>query len=344
MATMTYSDILDIAVTTYENQPKLRFQQIAQKIQDYEILPRVFKRAQSISGESITKQLMVKHGDNARHVGLFNTDVTAVQDVMKKINTPFRHAITSYGFDRREISANQAGPWQIVDLMKVRRADAMLAQAQLFEEAAFKSPPSDADELQPHGIPYWITFDSVSPTEGFTGDTPTGHSLVGGLSHPNWLNYVGPYSSVSKDDLLTVQRKAFLLISWKSPVTVRDFRRGLGQRHRYYVDSATRLSLETLGEKQNENLGRDLASMDGQIVFRGIPYVWVPVMDTLFGDGRIYMVDWDYIVLYFMKGRALLESKPQQSAKSHNVIETFIDTTYNYQAFDRRRLAVLPKV
>ena len=42
-----------------------------------------------------------------------------------------------------------------------------------------------------------------------------------------------------------------------------------------YVNEDTMSSLEDLGEAQNENLGRDIASMDGQIIFRRVPIIWV---------------------------------------------------------------------
>ena len=338
---MQASDIADIAATTYDHLPKLRFQQIAQELQDYEVLPKVFKRAQSISGESIKKILMTSHGSNAKHVGLYNTDITAVADVTSTIDTPWRHAVTSWAFDSREVSMNQAGPWQIVELMKLRRADALLSQAKLLEEAFFKSPSASTDTTEPHGVPYWIV---TSASKGFEGGTPSGHSSVGGLSHSNFKNYTDTYSAFTKSDLIDSMREAFLKVGWKSPVTVRDYRRGLGQRHRYYTDVTTRLNMEILGEDQNMNLGRDLASMDGNIVFRGIPIVWVPRMDTEFSDNRIYMIDFDYFICYFLKGRSLLESKPMPSASSHNGIESYIDTTYNYQCFDRRRQAVIYKV
>ena len=109
-----------------------------------------------------------------------------------------------------------------------------------------------------------------------------------------------------------------------------------------YVNEDTMSSFEDLGEAQNENLGRDIASMDGQIIFRRVPIIWVPKLDEDTTD-PVYMIDHSTFYPVVLKGDYLRESDPKESAEAHNAYSIHVDLTYNYVCLDRRRNAVLYK-
>jgi hypothetical protein len=339
---LTDSEILDLQVSTLSELGRLKFNQIATRIQNYEVMGRIMKKDKVSfdSGKSITRQVMVDHSGAAKNVGLYQTDAVNVADVMKNLSIPWRHTTTNYAFDRREIAMNRPGPQRIVELLKVRRADAMISLAELMEDNFWSKPATSSDELQIFGVPYWIVSNA---TTGFNGGAPTGFTAgAGGLLHDRWKNYTGTYVNVTKADLVAKMRTAFRKIRFKSPVDIPDYRKGNGDQYRIYVNEDSIKAMETVGEEQNENLGRDLAPYDGSITFKRNPIVWVPELDSDTAD-PIYMINFAYFCPVFLRGEYLREGEPRITGGQHTVFQTHIDLTWNILCTDRRCQAVLTK-
>lgn len=333
------SEIKDLVKGTLNKLGRLRFNQIATRLQNYEAMGRIMKR-QKVgfdSGKGITRSLMVDHSNAARNVGLYEEDVVNVGDVLQRVEIPWRHTTTNYAFDRRELKMNK-GSQRIVNLMKVRRTDGMLALIELMEDNFWGKPEDSSDDKTPFGVPYWLVKNSST---GFNGGAPSGFSDgAGGFTHDRWKNFTGTYDNVTKDDLIRLMRKAHRQTRWKAPVDVPDFRRGAGQRFRFYLNEAVIEKMEELGEAQNENLGRDLASMDNQIVFKNHPLVWVPKLDDD-SDNPIYGLDYAWLQPVFLEGEYLHEEEPEKQSGQHTVYVVHIDLTWNLLCTDRRRQIVL---
>jgi hypothetical protein len=124
---------------------------------------------------------------------------------------------------------------------------------------------------------------------------------------------------------------------------------------RYYTNETTVSSFETIGEAQNENLGRDLApfsaggggdvkDLDGTLTFKKHPIVWVPQLDdtTVFTacTNPIYQIDHSVFYVYCLKGDYLRETGPNPAPNQHNMYRVFLDLTYNALCANRRRCAV----
>ena len=338
---LTDAQIVDLGLSTQKDLGRLKFQQIAQALTDYEVMGRIMRkdRIEFQGGTGIKRNLMTKHSDAAKHVGLYEEDTVNVADVLANIDIPWRRTTTNYAYERRELLMNK-GPQKIVDLLKVRRTDAMLALTELMETAFWSKPTDSTDDLLPFGIPYWIVKNS---TEGHTGGNPSGFTSGAGnldvASYPMWKNWSAQYSAVTKADLIKKMRKGHRNIKFKSPVDVPDYRRGRGDRYRIYLNEDTLSNLEDLGEAQNENLGRDLAPMDDTIAFKRHPLVAVPFLNAD-STNPIYMVDMSTFAPVFLKGDYLRETAPIQKADMHNVFVVHVDLTWNILCDDRRRQAV----
>ncbi|MFW6033478.1 MAG: phage major capsid protein [Phycisphaeraceae bacterium] len=341
---MSLSDkeIQDLVTGTLDNLGRMKFQQIAQNLQDYEVMGRWLRkdRVAFDSGIGIKRTLMTKLPGSARHVGLYEEDELNVVDLLKSMVVPWRHATTNWAFERRETLENR-GKALVVNVIKPRRAGAMIDLIEQLEDKAFTAP-SEGNDVDPYGLPYWIVKNA---NEGFNGGTPSGHSTVAGVDLdevPKFKNYTAQYTDVSKSDLIKKMRTAYRKIRFKSPVSIPDFRRGKGDRYRIYVGESTISDMEDLGEAQNENLGRDLASMDGVMTFRRNPIIWIPKLDEDTTD-PVYMTDHGTFYPVILKGDYLRETDPAKAAKQHNVFEVHVDLSYNYVCVDRRRNAVLSK-
>lgn len=337
---VTADDLADLINQSLQNFDRLKFGQIAQNLQEYEILPRWLRKDRVIidHGWGIKRSLMTALPTAGRHVGLFAEDNIVVEDLMNNINIGWAHYTTNYAWEVRELLMNR-GAARIVDHVKVRRTGAMIALAEDMEEAAWTLRDA-SDELSPNGIPYYVVKNA---TEGFNGGAPTGFTDVAGLNptnFPKWKNWTAQYANVTKADLITKMRKAHQKINFKSPVNIPDFRKGKGDTYRIYVNHATELDFAEVGESQNENLGRDLAPMDGKMTFKSNPIIGLPQLndDT---TNPIYMLNMGKWYTFVLKGDFLRESKAKPVANRHNTIAVYLDHSYNYLCWDRRAQAVL---
>ncbi len=345
MLNLADTDILDLVAGTMYNLGPPRFQQIAQELQNYEVMPRWLRKDKVVEdhGIGIQRAMMTKLAGAARHVGLAAQDDVDIADLMDKVQIPWRHAETHWAWERRELLMNR-GKALVFKVIKPRRAGAMIDIVEELEGKAFSCPDVD-DTLLPYGLPYWVVTNAVS---GFTGAAPSGHTTVGGINPtttPKWKNRAGTYSAITKPDFIRELRSCHRQTHWKSPVTIQDFRGVLGDRYRCYTDEATVSALEDVGESQNENLGRDIASMDGTIVFRKHPIIWVPQIDsTPAATNPFYMIDHSTFYPVVLAGDFLRESAPKMlTGIKHNVGVVFVDLTYNFVCVDRRRNTVLYK-
>jgi hypothetical protein len=335
---LTDTELLDLTKLTLKSFKKLKFAQIAQKLSRYEVLPRIMKKDKILieDGTQIQRLLMVKDAGSARNVGLYSKDEYNTVDVMQEVNIPWRHSTNNYSYDQRELAMN-GGPSKIVDLLKVKRTAAMLADAELKEADFWSKPVNSGDKLPIMGVQYWIVR---NPTEGFTGGAPSGFSLgAGGLLHDNWKNWSAAYTNITRDDLIRKMRKATRKTKFESPVDIDDYRKGAGQQYRIYMNEATIDSFEVLAENQNDNLGVDLNSMDNSTTWKKSPLRYIPALDDD-TQNPIYMLDWSDISPIFLKGWWLRENSPKEIYDRHTVIKVDIDSTWNLLFTDRRRHSV----
>jgi hypothetical protein len=336
--------IADLVTTTQNELGELKWTDLASNYQNYVVLPQILKKKKIRirSGAQISRNIMLKHSNAARFVGLYATDVVAVKNVMSTITVPWRHGTTNYAIERREVAMNRE-PRRIVELVQEKRADAMIAMAELLEEN-FWHTISD-DDVTPFGIQYWVVWGSGSSTGAHTYAASANHgnfaSGPGGLSSTNkgWGNFTFTYTNLDKADGLPKLRKALRECGYKPPVSIPQYDSG-PPSYGLYVNGDTIQTMEDIGEGQNENLGRDIAVMDGQIMVRKIPVVWVSYLDDYSTSDPIWGIDWSVFKPYFLDGEYLNEQTEPGRFPQHTVTKTFVDLTANYVCENRRKLFV----
>jgi len=343
MATLTASDITDLVAATLRDLGPMRFQQVAQSLQYYEVFSKWFRSDKLVfdSGYGIQRTLMNKiDSQAASHVGLMETDQVNMINVLDQLTVDWRHAQTHWGIQYQTDILMNRGKSLVLNVIKPKRAAALLGLVQELENKAWGSAPASTNKVLPYGIQYWIVSNA---TTGFNGGAPSGHTTVGGVSltdTPNFKNYTAQYTDVSKTDLIKKLRTAHRKCQFMSPITINDYRGAMGSRYRLYVPETVISSMEDLGEDQNENLGRDLATMDGTMTFRKHPIIWIPKLDST-SNGPVYMVDHSTFYPVVLKGDYLREGEAEKAPNQHNMFQVFCDLTYNYLCVDRRRNALL---
>lgn len=356
------SDIIDLVKGTLDDLGRPKFQQIAQNLQHYEVMGNWMKKGRVTfdDGRGIQKNLMTRLQNNAAHVGLLETDGAVLPNLMEQLRVDWRHAQTNWSFLYQTDILMNRGKSLIFNVIKPRRAAAMINLTEELEAKAWSAPEPD-NVNDPWGVPYWVVYNSVT---GFNGGYPGTHTSLAGLNlatdAPKFKNYTANYTAVSKTDLIKAMRTAHRKTGWKSPVSIDDYRGSMGRDMRIYTDETTIAAFEDLGEAQNENLGRDLASIEtgggggrdvkdieGQLTFRKHPIIWVPQLDDTSvytaATNPVYMIDHSTFSPVCLKGDFLRESEPEKVPNQHNAFRVFVDLTYNYLCIDRRRNAVFGK-
>jgi len=336
-------NILDLVTTTQKELGRLKWTDLTTDLQEFIFLPKILKKekVQFGSGYGIQWNVMTDFNKNARHVGLFAKDVINVADSMRIASIPWRHCTVAYAIDRREIAMNR-DPAKIVDIVRNRRIQGMIDLATEIEKAGWSMPPSTTDDLMPYGLDYWITAYGASSTGAFAGGVPaSGWTTVAGItpsSSTRWYNWCATYTSVSKSDLIKKMREGAAKTFFTPPVEISDYNRG--DRYVWYTNYATLARMEELLEAQNDNLGRDVASMDGQVRFRKAPVQWAPYLDSLSASASknpVIGVNWGQFYPVFLKGEYLVEAAQKPAPEQHTVLFTTIDLTWNLVCKDKRR-------
>lgn len=340
----TTDNLADLIEVTLDDLGKPGFTEIASALQDYVAMTRLIRRerVQFESGTGVEKRIMLDHSGAAKNVLPYEQDSYNVADVMGNFRVPWRHTNTNWGVERTEIAMNR-DPARIVELIKVRRADAMISLAERMETDFWSKPADSSDETTPFGVLYWIVSNA---TTGFNGGNPAGFSGgAGGLSsttYPRWANYTAQYTNMTKDDGVTAMRDIYRKIQFKSPTDHPNHRKG-PDKYEIFTNDTGIAAVETVGEQQNENLGRDIARMDDRIVFRGRPVHWVPQLD---GNADVtdpfIFINWAVLNPVFLRGEFLHE-ETHRAPNQHKVTVTDTDLTWNVCAVNRRRLGILTK-
>jgi hypothetical protein len=352
------TDIADLVAGTLRDLGRMKFEQISQELQDYEVMQKWLQRdkVQFDSGIGIQRNLMTKTAGAAEHVGLMDTDNADIPDLMDQLQVNWVHAQTKWAFAYQEVLMNR-GESLIFNVVKPRRVASMIDMAALLESSGW-SVPAVGSKTEPNGLPYYIVFNTST---GFNGGLPGSHTTVANVNlteSPTYKNYTVQYAAVTKADLVKKLRTMARKVGWRPVVSTPDYSKpyGAGARYRLYTDEVTISAIEDIGEAQNENLGRDIAPMgaatdfmtvDQVLTFRKYPIVWVPQLDdtSVFtaATNPVYLVDHSTFYPICLKGDFLRESPPRQAPNQHNVYRVFVDLTYNHLCINRRRNGVAAK-
>lgn len=343
MAAIEALDVVDLVKSTLRDLGRGTFQQVAQDVVDYPVFTSWFKKDKVMfdDGIGIQRTLMARLPDVAKHVGWADEDTASIEDIMEQLQVPWRHAETRWSFKYQETLMNK-GKSLIFNVIKPRRAGAMIKLAQICDNGAWAVPTSESDKTQPWGVPYWVPIVSGDP--GFNGGLPGSYATIAGLTQtevPTFKSYSGTYVSVTKPDLIKKMRTMKRATGFKSPIDLADYRKGKGERYRVYTNENVLSSFEEIGESQNENLGRDLASIDGvNMTFRGNPIVYTPQLDSNTAD-PVYFLDHSTFYPACLVGDYMREDGPIRDPKKRDWYTTYVNLSYNYLCLDRRRNGVL---
>lgn len=343
MPTLTSTKLLDLVATTLPSIDTPQWSQIAQQLQEYEAMPRIFKKDMKTQkgGVGAQWQAMYRTGGAARRTGIYDVDVISRVNKWAQLTAQFVMRDTSWSISRHELLANVDAkkPEKLVDLLEGEEHAAMLDMAQLLEEDWFGTPDA-TDEKAMRGLFYYLVRGA---TDGFTGQNPAGFSDVAGLDsslskYANWRNYSFRYLALTRASAIKWMRRATRQTKWKSPTNVGSFRKFAGQKRRIMMNQDTLEAFEDAAQDQNDQLGPDVARYDGEATFKRMPLVYVHFLDA---DTTNPIIGCDYDVLepVALEGDLFYRHDPAWlTGLMHNTMACWIDLSVLIKCYDRRRL------
>ena len=298
----------------------------------------------------------------AKFTGLFEDDTFNRKNVLVQGKVSPRFLTASYIYDKREpvLNSGEASKSKllaIVEFVKLQLELMYQSALDLMETTFAGVGPTYADDKKtPHGLAFYIQKQSNSDASshangGFDGKdpslpassssaTPTACPRCGisTSSYARWANWAAQYANISKDDLVKKMRIAAHKINFKSPLSLTDPTLSTGREILTGLDVLQ--ELESILEAQNMDLGNDVASKDGKVLFKGAPVEYVPVIDS---DTRnpIYMIDWKTLVFGTVAGWDKKVSAPKEDDAQHNTMKGFLDMSCEMVCTNLRNQAVL---
>jgi hypothetical protein len=345
---LAYSQIDDAVLLTQQNLVKRgAFLDLQTDLSDHVAVREMWKgRQKKFSGGHPWRfDAQTDHNHSARTVGLFETDGSSINDTMKKGEVDVRHVNAHYIYDQREPDF-QRGGHAIVDLVRTRYVAMMVSLYELMEELLWGKPTDSNDSKTPFGIDYWVVKNDGTATDGsFRAVNPSGFTSgradIDSSTYTRWANWSAQYAEITPEDLIRKMRRGHRKSRFRSPVSHSQPELGAMRNGCYTNDDVLGL-MEELLEQRNMNLGNDLASKDGRVMFKGTPVTYVPYLDSDAND-PVYLLDWKWLAIGVMPGWENNLTKPYMVPEKHTVRRVDLDCSMNMICTNLRRQAVFSK-
>jgi len=297
------------------------------------------------SGKGILGRLMVTANGNGAFVGVNDKDPTAgFADGMVETFAPWRHFTFNFGFNDYLVKEN-SGVSQIIDYLQELRAQAYIDSREKLEKAVWSAPSSANDNLSPLGLKFWL---GASQTQGYNGtfaySSIPGATLVDQAAYPAAKNWTDKWTALSNDGFTKVIRKALTKINWQtvSDVPVRGKAKKVILMGNDLLEEVT-----SIAEKNNDQLGPDLATYSGMVTIRGVPIIGCAYIDAEAVEAdrnKVYLVDATSFQTKFLAGSEFTEMGPTQLKETaHHQWKVDVDATFNIMCSNPRRHAVISK-
>jgi len=340
--TLQYADIDDAVLITQSNLVKRgAFLDLQSDLSDHVAVREIWKARQKkfTGGNDWEFEAQTDHNHTARTVGLYETDGSAETDSMIKGYMQPRHVNAHYIYDQR-LKAFQQGGVAIVDLIQTKYVGMMVSFYALMEELLWGSPAATNDK-DPHGLSFWI---QKAATEGFTGVDPSGYEAIGrahilSSTQPRWANWAARYAEITKEDLVRKMRRGHRKTQFVSPVSHAQPDLNAKTKNGIYTNDAVLGLLEEVLEAQNMNLGQDIDSQGGRVLFKGTPMTYAPYLDAD-TQNPIYMIDWQWMAVGVMPGWENNLTAPYMVPGKHLVRRVDLDATLELVCTNLRRQSV----
>lgn len=313
-------------------------------------------------GDKLWAAIQLGDSPNPQHTRLYATQSPRAANVDDEIEVKWTHATGAIVWDTRELSMNRGNKQRIYDYFKSRKIAEIRGVAQEVEDGLWSTPTSSTDDLNPHGLPVWLTY-GADGGEGFVGysghyndgtgsaGTPATTYNAGGIAssssnNTRWASYWCDHEGNLDYSLLKKLSRALRKTRFTPPLEPEKiFEVGGPASFRLYTNDAVITAMEDMATKADDRIGKDLGKYAGRTIYKGIPFVYVPQLDTTDYDtyrkDPIIGVNHNHFYAGVLDGEYFRLGKPIPNAKQPNVLTAYYNLSYNYFCDNRREAGFL---
>jgi hypothetical protein len=206
---------------------------------------------------------------------------------------------------------------QLVNLPDQKRTQFRQAMHESFEQYLWTTPSYAAMEAAsttriPYSIPAFVTDD---------GGLPSGFSTLMGRTWTNQGNQVETYTAGDGDGLLTAFDKMFRKLNFTAEGASAQWMDGTSwQKFLMPTNAAGRDLVNDLirnrqgGNVMVSNQGGDLGALVSKATYAGVPFIWVPQLDTLsWANPKFYCLNTQFLHPVYHTSVYMREKDPKES-------------------------------
>jgi hypothetical protein len=324
----------------------------------HELYNMWFKEAERDSGDAVKAFITLEDTGNAKMISLWEEDTYNLVNTDHEIKVDWVHATTNMTYNRVELAMNTGNKVRIYNYLVGKQKNMYREFAELLQKKLILSPLSASDKKNPHGLASWLslgTDGSPGAHTGYQGKYYDGSGTAynvgtissGAADKPRWASYYADHNGLMGDNLLDLLARATRKTHFMPTLipTAID-KETPPSPFRYYTNDAVLGNLEALARKMDDNVGPDLAKYFGRVLYKGIPFMYVDMLDssdysTIMGTDPIFGVNHDYFKVMVLRENDFVLSPPTRRDGSHNVLVVNLDVSFAVICENRQRAGFL---
>jgi hypothetical protein len=350
---ITIDQAIDLGIATLE---RFRKESLEMTFNDvtHELYNTWFKEAERDSGDAVKEFITLGDTGNAKMISPWEEDTSNVVNTDEEIKVNWVHATTNMEYNRIELAMNKGNKVRIYNYLKGKELNMFRELAELLQKKLILSPTSASDKKNPHGLASWHSLGTDDSTGAYTGYSGryldgsgtkynVGEIASSSSSHPRWASWYADHNGKLGDylvDLLAKTMRRTHFIPSLIPMKIADETNRMN--FRMYSNDVIIGNLESLARKSDDMMGPELAKYYGTVVFKGVPFVYVDLLDdasglytTIFGTNPIFGVDHNYFKVVVLRENDFVIGKPTPRDPNHNVLRVPVDVSF--AVIDRNR-------
>ena len=357
-ADLTIEQAVDVGHATLASYRKEALEMTFNDI-SHELYNTWMQSAERDSGDSVKDFITLKDTGNAKMISLWEEDSHNTVNTDSEIKVDWAHATTNMDYNRIELAMNTGNEVRIYKYLTGKQLNMYREFGELLQNKLILPPASATDKKNPHGLSAWLSLGTDNSTGAWTGyqgrynDGAGTAYNVGNIScsatdKPRWASYYADHNGMFGDNLLDLLGRATRkthFVPTMLPVAVA--KETGSQPFRYYSNDNVIGNLEALARKMDDSVGPDLAKYFGRVLYKGVPFIYVTLLDNsasyaaIMGTDPIFGVNHDYFKIRILKENDFVLGTPTRRDGSHNVLAVSLDVSLTVSATNRQRCGFL---
>ena len=354
MPDLTVEQAVDMGHATLASYRKEALQMTFNDI-SHELYNTWMAGAERDSGDSIKDFITLEDTGNAKMISLWEEDTHNTVNTDHEIEVKWAHASTNMDYSRLELAMNTGNKVRIYKYLTGKQKNMYREFGELLQKKLILSPSSATDKKNPHGLASWLSLGTALSTGAWTGyngryndGSGTAYN-VGTISSsatdkPRWASYYADHKGQFGDNLLDILARATRKTHFIPTMIPTAVAKETGpQPFRYYSNDNVIGNLEAMARKMDDNVGPDLAKYFGRVLYKGIPFEYVSMLDDsstwseIMGTDPIYGVNHEFFTVRVLRENDFVLGKPKDRDQAHNTLTVPLDVSFAITCTNRQR-------